>query len=235
MNAQPSPRIPRSTLGMTGSAPVGAIVLVLLLAFPLAGLWHQLTPDTSSHAAAARGAKAYQKKDYGAAVDAFGRANALAPTALSAFDLGTAQIAAGKREEGSSTLTKALADPQLRADALYNRGNSALAANAYDYAIRDYVETLKLRPRDVSAKRNLEIAIARKQAAEQSRPGKQQKENAGGKQGPKQPTPGNGKQNEQQPKSDPNVEAMLRAVQQQEQEELSRMNHRRPEKLRVGW
>jgi tetratricopeptide (TPR) repeat protein len=219
----------------SGGASVGALTLALLLAFPLSGLWQQLTRDTSSHAAAARGVKAFQKKEYGTAVAAFGKANALAPSPTSAFDLGTAQIAAGRHEEGSSTLTKALADPSLCADALYNRGNSALAANAYDYAIRDYIDALRLRPRDPSAKRNLEIAIARKQAAERSRAGKQEKENAGGKQGPKQPAPGNGKQNEQQPKSDPNVEAMLRAVQQQEQEELTRMNRARPEKARVGW
>src|SRR5207249_3296931 len=79
-----------------------------------------------------------------------------------AFNLGTAQIAAGNREQGSSTLARAMENPGLRADALFNRGNSALAANAFDYAIHDYVEALKLHPKDPGAKRNLEIALAKK-------------------------------------------------------------------------
>src|SRR5258708_38249609 len=83
--------------GQSGGASVGGLALALLLAFPLSGLWQQLTRDTSSHAAATRGAKAYQKKEYGAAVAAFGKANALAPSPLAAFALGTSQIPAGKR------------------------------------------------------------------------------------------------------------------------------------------
>jgi Ca-activated chloride channel family protein len=208
-------------------------LLTLLLTFSLSDLWQRATRDTSSHAAASRGVTAYMKKKYDEAITGFARANALRPTPQSAFNLGTAQIAAGKQEEGSTTLQKALADHRLRADALYNRGNSALAAKAFDYAIRDYTETLKLRPSDANAKRNLEIALQRKQQDEQQ---KQQK--AGGKQDQPQqpqPKPGQGNKDQQKPKSDPNVEALLRSVQQQEREELSRMNRPRPERLRVGW
>ena len=105
--------------------------------------------------------------------NAFAQANAFKPTPANAFNLGTAQLANGKREEGSATLAHAMNDRALRADALYNRGNSALAANAYDYAIRDYIETLKLRPIDAKAKRNLEIALQKKQAMQQARGGNQ--------------------------------------------------------------
>ena len=44
-----------------------------------------------------------------------------------------------------------------------------------------------------------------------------------------------GQKKENQPKGDANAEALLRAVQQQEKEELSRMHRARGEKLRVGW
>ena len=40
---------------------------------------------------------------------------------------------------------------------------------------------------------------------------------------------------EQQPKSDANTEALLRSVQQQENEELSRMNKPARRKAHVGW
>lgn len=211
-------------------------LLALLLSFSLSELWQRATRDTSSHAAAARGATAFARKKYDEAMTAFARANALRPTPRSAFNLGTSQIAAGKPEEGSTTLQKALADRTLRADALYNRGNSALSAKAFDYAIRDYTETLKLRPSDANAKRNLEIALHRKQQQEQQQ---KQQQQGGGKQQQQpqqpQPKPGQGNKQEQTPKSDPNVEALLRSVQQQEREELARMNRPRPDRLRVGW
>jgi Ca-activated chloride channel family protein len=211
-------------------------VAMLLLAFSLSDLWQRVTRDSNSHAVAARGVEEFAKNDYAAASQSFGKANALAPTAANAFNLGTSQVAAGKREEGSATLQKAMNEPHLRADALYNRGNSALAAKAYDYAVRDYIETLKLRPSDAAAKRNLEIALRRKAAAEQSAKGKQQAQGGGSQQ--KQPQPSNGgkqPQQGQQPNGRPDAESLLRSVQQQEQEELARMHRPRATNLRVGW
>ena len=192
---------------------------------------------TNSRAATARGVAAYQKKDYAAASNAFAQAHALKPSSATSFNLGTAQIANGFREEGSATLRKAMDDRALRADALYNRGNSALAANAYDYAIRDYIETLRLRPDDAKAKRNLEIALQKKQAMQQSGGNDNQKNQQGGQQRQqKQQTPSAGNRNQQQkPQADANSEALLRAVQQQEQEELERMKKTRATHQRVGW
>ena len=204
----------------------------MMLAILLVTLLH----PTNSRAAAERGVEAFAKGDYPRAADAFAQSNALRPTPAGAFNLGTAQIASGKREEGSATLARAMADRSLRADALYNRGNSALSSNAYDYAIRDYIATLKLRPNDAKAKRNLEIALQRKQAMQQSRGGKQK--NPQGEQGGKQqqtPRPSQGPKREEASKQEASAEALLRAVQQQEQEELQRMKKARAEKVRVGW
>ncbi|HET7436509.1 MAG TPA: hypothetical protein VFN10_17505, partial [Thermoanaerobaculia bacterium] len=187
---------------------------------------------TNSRAASARGAAAYQEKKYTAAVHDFAEARKLAPNARTAFNLGTAQIAAGDRTNGSATLEEAIKDPALRAKALYNRGNSALAANALDYAIRDYKGSLRLDPRNAAAKRNLEIALEKHQQ-------QQKKSNGGGNQQKPQPqpqkpnAPNQGQKQQQGQQAD--MEALLRSVQQQEQEELTRMKGGRADKTRVGW
>jgi len=195
--------------------------------------------DSNSHAATKNGVKAYSAKQYGAATQSFAKANGYAQSPTTLYNLGTAEIAAGKREEGSAALTAAMQDKSLRADALYNRGNSALAANSYDYAIRDYVEALKIRPSDIATKRNLEIALNRKMQAQQSQSGKQNNPNGSNpqqQQKNQQKTPSAGQQHQQQPtQRDANAEALLRAVQQQEQEELERMKRVRAQKGRVGW
>ena len=138
--------------------------------------------------------------------------------------------AAGQRTEGSATLTKAMETPSLRPQALFNRGNSALAANALDHAIRDYTEALRLVPGDREVKRNLEIALRRRESMERQQKGGGQKEQ-------QQPA---GRQPRQQPdrgekeEGQADAEALLRSVQQQEQEELARMKRARGESRRVG-
>ena len=192
--------------------------------------WLTFWRDTNAHAANARGLKAFAQKKYAGAAASFEKASAVKPTPARAFNLGTAQIAANKSEAGAETLGAAMRDPSLRADALFNRGNAALKANAYDYAIRDYTDALKLRPSDGAAKRNLEIALRRK-AMQQKSGGAGQGGNA------MQPLQQKSKAEprEEQPKSDANAEALLRAVQQQEQEELQRMNKPARRKAHIGW
>ena len=210
-------------------------VLAILL---IAGLpfVSNLTRETNSHAATARGVKQFAEKKYAEAQTSFATSSAIASTPARAFNLGTAQIAAGNREAGSSTIAKALADPSLRADALFNRGNSALAANAFDYAIRDYSQTLRLRPSDAAAKRNLEIALKRKEAMQkQQQGGGSGSQQSRGPQPQQKPQPSPQQGGQQQPKGDSNAEGLLRSVQQQEQEELQRMHKPSRERLHVGW
>jgi tetratricopeptide (TPR) repeat protein len=192
--------------------------------------------ETNSHAAATRGTKAYEAKQYAEAARSFAKAQELAPSAQGAFNLGTAEIAAGQREQGSARLAEAIKNPELRADALFNRGNSALAAKALDHAVRDYIDALKANPTHAAAKRNLEIALMRRAAEQQ-----QQQSGANGQQGqkgqqqqpPQQQQPAPGGQQKPQP-GQVDLEALLRSVQQQEQEELRRMKGQAPEG-RVGW
>jgi len=207
-----------------------AILLVTILPFV-----QRIIRETNSHAATAHGVKQFAAKKYDDAQKSFATSSAIASSPTRSFNLGTAQIAAGNREVGSTTIAKALADPSLRADALFNRGNSALSSNAFDYAIRDYTQTLRLRPSDVAAKRNLEIAIRRKQAMQkQQDAGNGSQQNHGPQPQPK-PQPSPQPASDQKMKSDPNAEGLLRSVQQQEQEELLRMHKPTRERLHVGW
>lgn len=187
--------------------------------------------ETNSHAATQHGIAQF-KTNPSAAAQSFATAHAIAPSPATVFNLGTAQVAAGDREKGSQALATAMRDPALAADALYNRGTSALGAKAYDSAIRDFTSVLRLRPHDVATKRNLEIALVRKQEAEDAK--KRQGNGPGGQQPRPQP---NQQQSgaQQQPKGDANTEAVLRSVQEQEKEELSRMHHARGERTHVGW
>jgi tetratricopeptide (TPR) repeat protein len=202
------------------------MIVLLVLALDFGRVWHDLT----GHLANARGVKAFQSKEYAKATESFGKATATRSTPARQFNLGTAEVAAGDRERGAAALDKAMADPRLRADALYNRGTSALAAKAYDSAIRDYVEALKVRPNDPATKRNLEIAHAQKRAAEQ----RNQKGARGPQPQSQKPQPGTSGEQPQE-KGETDLDALLRSVQQQEKEELSRMHKAKGEKLRVGW
>jgi tetratricopeptide (TPR) repeat protein len=208
-----------------------AIVLMLALS-PLA-IWNRIWRESNSHASAQRGSSQYSSKRYDQAAKSFAAADKLAPNPRTAFDLGTAQIAAGNHTEGSATLSRAMSDPALRADSLYNRGNSALESKAYEYAIRDYVEALKLRPGDAQTKRNLEIALERLHSMKQQAGGKQgQQQQSPQQQNQKAPSAGDKEQSQEQ---QGDAEALLRSVQQQEQEEMQRMKRARVDNARVGW
>lgn len=204
-------------------------IAILLLAFSWPSWWR----ETNSHAASARGAAAWQKQQYAGSAAAYQRAQKIAPSPKGAFNLGTAETAAGERNRGAADLAAAMRDPSLRADALFNRGNGALSAKAFDQAVRDYVGALKSNPSHAGAKRNLEIAMARRDAAQRAassgRKGQQgsqqQKQNE-----QKKPSPGGKQQKEGQP----DLDALLRSVQQQENEELRRMKGRAAEG-KVGW
>lgn len=202
-----------------------SFVAILLLALGAPSWWR----ETNSHAASRRGSRAFAKQQYEAAATAYAQAQKIESSAQAAFNLGTAEIAAGRAQEGAGDLAAAIEEPSLRADALYNRGNAALAAKALDQAIADYKEALRAAPAHAAAKRNLEIALARRSAEQKQR--SQSGAKGGRNEKQEQQSPSEGK-NEQRGPMD--LDALLRSVQQQEQEELRRMKGRAGE-ARVGW
>lgn len=189
--------------------------------------------ETNSHAASKRGMRAYEEKQYEAAAEAFGQAHGLRPDSRTAFNAATASIAAGHHEQGSALMEAALRDPKLRANALFNRGNSALAAGATEHAIRDYQDALRERPDFEEAKRNLEIALIKRESQRRSRSG-EQGGGGGGQQQQQQQQQSPSQQKQEPQRGETNLEALLRSVQQQEQEELSRMK-KLPADRRIGW
>ncbi|MEO8215827.1 MAG: tetratricopeptide repeat protein [Acidobacteriota bacterium] len=219
-----------------------ALAAILILSLSGSG-WTlgRLLGDTSSRAAVSRGLSAFAKGDFKKALQSFSKADQLNPSARTAFNLGTTELASGDRQHGSVTIQKAMADPGLKPGALYNRGSSELQAKEYDPAIRSLIESLRLRPNDPAAKRNLEIAQLRKR--------QQQQQQGGGGQQKKQQSP-NGQQPNQRQKSpqqqkpaegankDPgkvDAESVLRSVEQQEREELSRMRRAKRDNEKIGW
>ncbi|HEY0140788.1 MAG TPA: hypothetical protein VGF48_07820 [Thermoanaerobaculia bacterium] len=189
--------------------------------------------QTNSHAASKRGVRQFEAKEYAEAARSLREAHELAPSAQTAFNAATAAIAAGQHEEGSALMEGAVKDPALRANAYFNRGNSALAANALDHAIRDYQDALRARPDFAEAKRNLELALTRRESQQKSQSG-QQGGKGGQQQQQQQPqSPAQGQKPEAK-QGQADLEALLRSVQQQEQEELSRMK-KLPADRRVGW
>jgi tetratricopeptide (TPR) repeat protein len=210
------------------------VIRTLLVGLVLAGAIapKDFLRDTNSHAAHRKGMKAWTAQQYGAAVEAFRRAQQLAPSPSGAFNAGSAAIAAGQQEEGARMLEEAIGDSELRADALFNRGNGALSAKALDHAVRDYAEALRANPRHAGAKRNLEIALKRREEQQRRGGGGNRNDQGRQQQQQQQQQPGAGQQ--RPPAGEVDLEALLRSVQQQEQDELRRMKGRAAEG-RVGW
>jgi tetratricopeptide (TPR) repeat protein len=89
------------------------------------------------------------------------------------FDAGTVHLGAGDERQATELLenaAKAARRPELAATALYNLGNTRLAAKDSAGAIAAYKQALRLRPSHADAKYNLELAL-REQQKERKKPG----------------------------------------------------------------
>lgn len=233
---------------------IGRFTLILAVSFSLGPWAGKFQRDTSSRAATERGLAAYQKNDPKAAVPEFRTAQEINPAAMSSFNTATALIAAGKKDEGVLEMAPAIEDPKTSADAYYNRGNAWLGAKQFKEAASDYIEALKIRPSDQQAKRNLELALREllkeHQSGKSGGGAKQEAESSGGGKNEK-PGPGEKEQKPEQtpagePPGDPGGKSksdqkgkfanlVLKAVQQQEGEELRRMKKGRGQNEKVGW
>lgn len=213
-------------------------VVAVAIAVASTPLTQRLLRETNAHAATRRGVAAFERGDFDRAANDLGEAERLRPGQLSSFNRGTAEVAAGRLESGVGALTAATHALALRERALYNRGSAMLAAHQTDRAIADLEETLRLNPANIRAKRNLEIALRKKS-----------EESAGSGEGSKSPQPRSGAQQQQQQApsqtqsasqkptgGEPNLEAILESVAQQEREEMRRMRRRaRGERGSASW
>jgi len=223
-----------------------AMIPLVIAASMLAGLPDSLGPigrKSNSEASTQRGREAFVESRFEDAAREFGVAAELKPTPLSSFNLGTALIAAGDVAGGLQSLTSAFEDEGLKSDVRYNAGWAALGAQDWDNAIRAYQEVLRERPGDANAKRNLEIALRKKQEQQQQpqqqqQPGQNDQQNP--QQQPQQPDNNQNDDEQQQPQADQqqkgasDVDSILRSVEQQEKEELDRMRRSRRGR-KVDW
>lgn len=214
----------------------GVLGMMLLASLALPAWLQQFVRPTNSRAAAHDGVKQYSKKDFKDAVESFHQADSIDPSPVTAYDLGTSRIAAGNGKEGAQGLERAMKDLTIRPDALFNRGNAKLDAREYEQAISDYKESLRLRPSDAGAKRNLEIALRRRQEQQQqqSRQNQQQQRNQQ-QQKPQNEQKQDQGQQEKQDKGNSQTDALLRSIAQQEREELERMRKQGSTPRRIGW
>lgn len=136
---------------------VGTYIIIAVIAvFGLAGVVHAGYAD-----AVRKGNKAFAEKDYATALDKYREAEADRPTSPEIdYNLGGALFEQGKYEEAVEKFTHALntTDPKLAASAQFNLGNTQFRMQDYLKAIQAYEESLKLNPKDVDAKFNLELA-----------------------------------------------------------------------------
>ncbi|MEO8361920.1 MAG: VWA domain-containing protein [Vicinamibacteria bacterium] len=108
-----------------------------------------------------KGLKAYASGDAAQALAAFEKARAARPDSpVTRFNEAVAQAKAGKGPEAIETLT-ALSREQndLGFESHYNLGNALLAAKQLPAAVASYRDALRLKPDDLRARRNLEIAL----------------------------------------------------------------------------
>jgi Ca-activated chloride channel homolog len=225
---------------------VKPLVLSLLI---LAAAPMPLLRQSNSEKLTREGIVAFEEKQNSAAARLFARAAEIAASSRAMFNLGTALLENGEPEPGAAALTKASEEGgAVAADAFFNRGNLALGAERLEEAIEMYSESLRLEPSMADAKRNLEIALRKKEEQENQQQEQQQEQQEGEGEEQPQPQPESGEEPPEGDGSPPNdpggeesseqmsPEEILRSIAQQEREELSRMRREKTEGQRpVGW
>lgn len=218
--------------------------LLILAAAPM-----PLLRPSNSEKLTREGIAAFEEKQTSAAARLFASAAQIASSSRALFNLGTALVENGEAEPGAAALAKASEEGgPVAADAFFNRGNIALGAERLEEAIEMYSESLRLDPSMGDAKRNLEIALRKKQEQENQQQEQQDQQQEGEGEEQPQPQPESGEEppegEDSSPPNDPGGESpqemspeeILRSIAQQEREELSRMRREKSEGQRpVGW
>ncbi len=108
-----------------------------------------------------KGIKAYEAGDAAQALAAFEKARAARPTSsVTRFNEAVAQAKAGKGPEAVEAFTALSREKNdLGFESHYNLGNALLGSQQLPGAVAAYRDALRLRPDDLRARRNLEIAL----------------------------------------------------------------------------
>jgi Ca-activated chloride channel homolog len=161
------------------------------------------------------GNKAFEKKDYGKALDYYNQAAPDLPVSPELdYNIGGALHGTGDLDGAIKHYEAALKSPDINveAQAHYNLGNTYYRKKDYQHAIESYQEALKLHPEDMDSKFNLELA--RKMLKEQMKP----QQNQQGKDQDKQ------KQNQQNQPSPQDQQDKQKQNQQDQQKDQDKQN-----------
>ena len=144
---------------------VNYILLILsLFLIGWIGGWSQAIKRGNTH---------YKAEAYDAALEAYQSAAADRPEdAISHYNLGTVLYQKKQFDTAADEFRRSLdaSDPVHRAQGYYNLGNTQIQLNDIEGAIRSYKSALRLKPADLDAKHNLELALERlKQRSQQNR------------------------------------------------------------------
>jgi len=118
---------------------------------------------------ARRGVRALKSHQYDEALQALRAARSeTPPSAAIPYDEALAHLGRGDADSAQVRFREAMTLPgdAARAASAYNLGNQSMRARAYAEAARHYREALRVAPRDLDAKRNLEEAIRRMRQSE---------------------------------------------------------------------
>jgi Ca-activated chloride channel family protein len=118
--------------------------------------------EASAHSKNKEGNQLYEDKKYPEAVKKYTEAQLEAPDSPQLhYNLGNVFYRQGDVEKAREEYRRALAaaDASLNPRTLYNLGNTFLSQQQYKEAVEAYQRTLKLAPKDMDAKRNLELAL----------------------------------------------------------------------------
>jgi Ca-activated chloride channel homolog len=163
----------------------------------------------------------YKDGEYDKAVDKFKDAAILKPDkALPSYDKGTALYKSNDFEGAANEFQASIAknDPGVRADAFYNSGNAFYRAGKYDQAIKNYIDALRVQPKDKDSKHNLEMALMqmKQQQQQKNQQNKDQKDQKQKDQQQKQDQ--NKDQNKDQQKQDQQKQDQQKKQDQQQQQ-----------------
>lgn len=210
-------------------------VLALGIASAATGWWEPLLRSSNSSRETKGGLEAWESGDATQARERFAAAMQIDPDPVHQFNAGTAALRAGSLQDGARDLASAAEqEPRLAADALYNSGTALLTEKRFSDAADQLRESLRRDPARTDAKRNLELALRHMQQQEQGSSGDNPRQDQGdGDEGPDQQQ-GEGDRPGEAENGEIDAEAVLRAVAQQEAEELRRLRESRVEAGRRG-
>lgn len=222
------------------------VIGLTILGAAVGGFVDRLTRPTNSIAAMERGMEAWENGDAAAAARHFEVSESISPSPEAAFGLGTALAESGSPEEAAEFLGRASSSPKFAAPGFYNLGTIQLNEGRFEEAIEALKQSLRYDPTSIRAKRNLEIALQKQKEEQQQQQQQQQQQSGDEGEDENQPPPeteGEEPGEQEQPAPGdleggdlpPELESLLSSVEEQEQEELSRMRKARARSRGLDW